>query len=155
MKISIISTSHKLDSWLEQAMKNLLIRFNNHWNINLIQLKPSNKPQTVLRMQEEAKNMHKQLANYSNYALIILDEQGQDLSTKQLAHKINKWDENYSNLVFVIGGADGIDVELKKHATVMIKLSSMTLTHGMAKLLLIEQLYRSWSINNNHPYHRD
>jgi 23S rRNA (pseudouridine1915-N3)-methyltransferase len=54
----------------------------------------------------------------------------------------------------LIGGADGLDAELKKEAASMIRLSSMTLPHAMARVLLVEQLYRAWTILQGHPYHR-
>jgi 23S rRNA (pseudouridine1915-N3)-methyltransferase len=54
----------------------------------------------------------------------------------------------------VIGGADGLDVDLKKNADMLIRISSLTLPHGLVRVLLAEQLYRAWSITQNHPYHR-
>ena len=57
-------------------------------------------------------------------------------------------------MVFIIGGADGLDPELKQRADQLLRLSSLTLPHGMVRVLLAEQLYRAWSITQNHPYHR-
>jgi 23S rRNA (pseudouridine1915-N3)-methyltransferase len=55
---------------------------------------------------------------------------------------------------FVIGGADGLDPDFKKNADMLLRISSLTLPHGMVRVLLAEQLYRAWSITQNHPYHR-
>ena len=57
-------------------------------------------------------------------------------------------------MTFLIGGADGLDPELKKGCRMMLRLSSMTLPHAFARVMLVEQIYRAWSILNNHPYHR-
>ena len=57
-------------------------------------------------------------------------------------------------MAFVIGGADGLAPEVKSRAELMLRISSLTLPHGMVRVLLAEQLYRAWSITQNHPYHR-
>jgi 23S rRNA (pseudouridine1915-N3)-methyltransferase len=57
-------------------------------------------------------------------------------------------------VALIIGGADGIDPKLKQQADEAIRLSDMTLPHALARVLLLEQLYRAWSLRNNHPYHR-
>ncbi|MNW06389.1 Ribosomal RNA large subunit methyltransferase H [compost metagenome] len=57
-------------------------------------------------------------------------------------------------MAFLIGGADGLDPALKARASTLIRISSMTLPHGMVRVLLAEQLYRAWSVTQNHPYHR-
>jgi 23S rRNA (pseudouridine1915-N3)-methyltransferase len=89
-----------------------------------------------------------------NSRLVVLDERGKDLTTLQLSQCLSQWRQEGGDVVFVVGGADGLDTELKKKADLTIRLSSMTLPHGMVRVLLAEQLYRAWSITQNHPYHR-
>ena len=151
MKISIIATHHKLPLWLEQGINDFVKRFSN-WSLNLIELKPSSKNSVEERILIEAKNIEKHIP--LKYKLIILDENGKNDTTQTLANNISSWQHQYSGLCFIIGGADGIYFELKNKADYILRLSSMTLPHGFAKLMLIEQLYRAWSILNNHPYHR-
>ncbi len=151
MKICIISTNHKLPSWIEQGINDFVKRFAN-WNLNLIELKPSTKTSLEERKLIEAKNIEKHIP--AKYKLIILDESGKNNTTQELAHNMSNWQHQYSGLCFIIGGADGIYFGLKNQADYILCLSSMTLPHGFAKLLLIEQIYRVWSILNNHPYHR-
>jgi 23S rRNA (pseudouridine1915-N3)-methyltransferase len=100
----------------------------------------------------EAKNIEKHIP--LKHKLIILDEFGKNDTTQNLADNIGNWQHQHSGLCFIIGGADGIHADLKQKADYKMRLSSMTLPHGFAKLLLVEQLYRAWSILNNHPYHR-
>jgi 23S rRNA (pseudouridine1915-N3)-methyltransferase len=86
--------------------------------------------------------------------IIALDERGKDLSTQDLANQLSTWRQDGKDIALLIGGADGLDAELKKEAASMIRLSSMTLPHAMARVLLVEQLYRAWTILQGHPYHR-
>jgi 23S rRNA (pseudouridine1915-N3)-methyltransferase len=85
---------------------------------------------------------------------VALDERGQDLTTQAFSDWLTRLKEDSRHIVFIIGGPDGLDEELKRRCTKLIRLSSMTLPHGMARVLLAEQLYRAWSLANNHPYHR-
>ena len=87
--------------------------------------------------------------------IVVLDERGTDLTTVKLAQRLEDWMREGGDTAFIIGGADGIDEELKQRAASMIRLSSLTLPHAMARLVLCEQLYRAVSVVKNHPYHRE
>ena len=87
--------------------------------------------------------------------IVALDERGSTLTTMALAGKLKNWQLEASDVALVIGGPDGLDPEFKKAAHERIRLSDLTLPHAFARVLLIEQLYRAWSINANHPYHRE
>jgi 23S rRNA (pseudouridine1915-N3)-methyltransferase len=71
-----------------------------------------------------------------------------------MAQKIAAWGAEGLSPAFVIGGADGIDPGLKAEARFMLRLSSLTMPHGLVRVLIAEQLYRAWSLLNHHPYHR-
>jgi 23S rRNA (pseudouridine1915-N3)-methyltransferase len=86
--------------------------------------------------------------------IIALDERGKDLTSVGLSQQLEAWQQDGRDTAFLIGGADGLDPELKARAEGLIRISSMTLPHGMVRVLLAEQLYRAWSITQNHPYHR-
>jgi 23S rRNA (pseudouridine1915-N3)-methyltransferase len=89
-----------------------------------------------------------------NIITIALDERGRVLTTEEFAALIEKLQTQGGDLAFLIGGPDGLDEDLKSQCAHKIRLSSMTLPHGLARVLLAEQLYRAWSLKNNHPYHR-
>jgi 23S rRNA (pseudouridine1915-N3)-methyltransferase len=72
-----------------------------------------------------------------------------------LAAKLQQWQLGGDDVALVIGGPDGLDPAFKEAAHERIRLSDLTLPHAMVRVLLIEQLYRAWSINANHPYHRE
>ena len=86
--------------------------------------------------------------------LIALDEQGKQQTSKELSKSIEKWQLNAESVALIIGGADGLSSELKQKCNLIWGLSSFTLTHSMARLLLVEQIYRGYSLLRNHPYHR-
>ena len=83
-----------------------------------------------------------------------LDGYGRDWTTMQLANALPGWQQDGRDVAFIIGGADGLDPQVKSRADVLLRVSSLMLPHGMVRVLLAEQLYRAWSITQNHPYHR-
>ena len=80
--------------------------------------------------------------------IIALDERGKDLTTVQFAELLK------SETAFVIGGADGLDTEVKQQAAMLVRLSSLTLPHALAQVVLLEQIYRAATLLTGHPYHR-
>ena len=87
--------------------------------------------------------------------VIALDERGKDQTTQNLATHLTAWRQEGVDITFLIGGADGLDPSLKSNAQTMWRLSSLTLPHAMARVILVEQLYRAWTILQGHPYHRE
>ena len=85
---------------------------------------------------------------------MALDEQGEHFKTVEFSKKLNLWIENTSQIYFIIGGPDGLSDDVKKRADYVISLSNLTFPHQLAKVILLEQIYRSICIMNNHPYHR-
>jgi 23S rRNA (pseudouridine1915-N3)-methyltransferase len=103
-------------------------------------------------MQAEADRLRAALPRGS--IVIALDEHGQDLTTPELAQLVSKIEQTAEHLVFLIGGPDGLDQNLKAASQYCLRISSMTLPHGLARILLVEQIYRMRSLKMNHPYHR-
>ena len=87
--------------------------------------------------------------------VIALDERGKDQTTQNLATQLASWRQQGFDITFLIGGADGLDPSLKSNAQEIWRLSSLTLPHAMARVLLVEQLDRAWTILQGHPYHRE
>jgi 23S rRNA (pseudouridine1915-N3)-methyltransferase len=86
---------------------------------------------------------------------VALDERGRALGTAELAAQIARWQEAGRDVAWIIGGADGLHPEIKSRADRVLSLSALTLPHGLARVLLAEQLYRAVSLLSGHPYHRD
>lgn len=85
---------------------------------------------------------------------ILLDERGKQMTSTALATRLGDWQADGRDLNFVIGGPDGVSSAVRERADFIWSLSSLTLPHGMARVLFAEQLYRAWSLSTGHPYHR-
>jgi 23S rRNA (pseudouridine1915-N3)-methyltransferase len=88
--------------------------------------------------------------------IVALDERGKSLSSRHFADLLTQWrDHGEQDVAFMIGGADGLDAALVAKARLTLSLSAMTWPHLLARVMLLEQLYRAWSLQTGHPYHRD
>ncbi|HLT76568.1 MAG TPA: 23S rRNA (pseudouridine(1915)-N(3))-methyltransferase RlmH [Ferrovibrio sp.] len=88
--------------------------------------------------------------------IIALDERGKSLTSRAFADQLAAWrDHGEQEVAFVIGGADGLDRSVLDRARLTLSLSAMTWPHLLARVMLLEQLYRAWSLQTGHPYHRD
>ncbi len=155
MQLIIAAVGHKMPSWIETGFTEYAKRMPAECRIVLKEIKPversgSKTAQTVMAL-ERAKI---EAAIPKQTRIIALDEHGKDLTTVQLSQLLTEWQQEGGDTCFVIGGADGLDAEFKASAKLKIRISSLTLPHGMVRVLLAEQLYRAWSITQNHPYHR-
>ncbi|WP_028730841.1 23S rRNA (pseudouridine(1915)-N(3))-methyltransferase RlmH [Pandoraea sp. E26] len=155
MRLFILAVGHKMPGWIETAFAEYAKRMPPELRIELKEIKPeqrSNSRTAETVMAAEAQRIDAALPR--GCRLVCLDERGQDVTTMRLAQSLTGWQQDGRDVAFVIGGADGLDPALKARADTLIRLSSLTLPHGMVRVLLAEQLYRAWSINANHPYHR-
>lgn len=105
------------------------------------------------KIKKEEKILRKYLVLNKEY-LIILDEKGKFFKSIELAKKVENLITNFSTITFIIGGEEGISENLKKEAKEIWSLSNLTLNHEIALLVLMEALYRSFTIINKIPYHR-
>jgi 23S rRNA (pseudouridine1915-N3)-methyltransferase len=155
MQLVIAAVGHKMPAWIESGFGEYVKRMPPDCRIVLKEIKPVERSGSKTAETAMALERARIEATIPKGARIIaLDEHGKDLTSIQLAHKLTQWQQDGGDVVFVIGGADGLDAEFKEKADMLIRISSLTLPHGMVRVLLAEQLYRAWSITQNHPYHR-
>ncbi len=154
MKVTIVAVDLRNPAWATEAADDYLSRFPRDWKVELKTVKEEpRRGQTKEKLMEaEAERIRKALPK--DAVLICMDERGRDFTTAAFAKQFQSWQDAGESVAFVIGGTDGIDAQLKKESRFMLRLSSMTLPHAMARVMLCEQIYRAWSILNNHPYHR-
>ena len=91
--------------------------------------------------------------NKERHKLVLLDARGQQFSSEELAKFLEREQVNATPLLFAIGGSDGFGEEARRHAGFTLSLGKMTLPHELARVILVEQLYRAFTILKNHPYH--
>jgi 23S rRNA (pseudouridine1915-N3)-methyltransferase len=156
MKILILAIGQKLPAWADAAVNDYLARFPADFKVELREMKA--EPRTG-RTDEAARcrsaeSERLRAAVTVGSQLVALDERGKDWTTQQLAEHLGRWRDSGENLAFAIGGPDGLDEGFKRDARLQLRMSSMTLPHALARVVLVEQLYRAWSILVRHPYHR-
>jgi 23S rRNA (pseudouridine1915-N3)-methyltransferase len=156
MKLALIAFNHKLPAWLQAGIDGYAKRLPPEWHFQQRELKPEAAGGAEARLQKEAARILEAAARLPGRPrLIALDERGQDLTTRALADRLARWQAEGGDPVFLIGSADGLAPEIKAQAAERLRLSSLTLPHGIARLLLTEQLYRAASLLAGHPYHRE
>ncbi len=144
-----------MPDWVEQACAEYLKRMPREASVEIIEIRPdkraSGKNSEVVQEAEAARI----LEAAGKDLLIVLDEHGQEVTTTQLAQRMENWLAGGRDVALVIGGADGLHASLKKKADWLWSLSKLTMPHGMVRVVLTEQLYRAWTVIQNHPYHRE
>lgn len=155
MQLIVAAVGHKMPAWIETGFNEYAKRMPPECRLLLKEIKPVERSagrsaETV--MAQERTRIEAVLPKGTR--LVALDEHGLDLTTMQLSQHLERWQRESGDVTFVIGGADGLDAGFKKNADMLLRLSSLTLPHGLVRVMLAEQLYRAWSITRNHPYHR-
>lgn len=155
MKLRIVALGHKLPSWADAAYDDYARRMPREFKIELVELKPAarNRGRSVAQMLEaEGASI---AAAAAGCQLVALDEHGDAWTTSKLAKQLRTWNDNARSIAFVIGSADGLSPAVKRDAMAVVSLSALTLPHALARVLLVEQLYRAVSLLQGHPYHRE
>ena len=153
MKIRIISISNKCPVWIRQGIDHFLTKFPQNIRPELIEIQSIKKNRDASKFLMEEKQKIMDRVDPVNH-LVVLDEKGKSLTSAGFAQRLDNWRVLGKTVDFVIGGADGLHESFKSDADELISLSKLTLPHQMARLFLIEALYRASAILANHPYHR-
>ena len=156
MRVSILSIGHRMPAWIQEGFQEYTRRMPPEIRVDLMELKPEERG--AGRSTDRAKTLEGEriLAVLpAGAALIALDERGKGVSTQGLSVMLSEWMRDGSHPAFVIGGADGLSEAVRDRADKIVSLSTLTLPHGLARVLLAEQLYRAWTILARHPYHRE
>ena len=143
-----------MPAWVDAGFGEYAGRMPREARIELIALKPAPRGGPVQRvLGHEGERMLAALP--ARCVKVALDERGTLMGTRALSQRIARWQAAGQDVAFLIGGADGLDPGVKQSAGLVWSLSPLTLPHGLARVLLAEQLYRAVSILHNHPYHRE
>jgi 23S rRNA (pseudouridine1915-N3)-methyltransferase len=132
-RLSVLAVSARLPAWAEAACAEYAKRMPRGYALSRVSLKTSAKLKS--RIPKGAR-------------VVVLDERGKELTTAQFSQLLLR------ETAFVIGGADGLDEAIKAAADLQLRLSSLTLPHALAQVVLMEQLYRAATLLTGHPYHR-
>jgi len=144
-----------MPDWVEQACAEYLKRMPREASVEIIEIRPDKRASGKNSEVVQEAEADRILEAAGKDLLIVLDEHGQEITTTQLAQRMENWLAGGRDVALVIGGADGLHASLKKKADWLWSLSKLTMPHGMVRVVLAEQLYRAWTVIQNHPYHRE
>ena len=156
MKLWVIAVGSRMPGWVDDAFQDYARRMPRDLRIELIEVRPeprSGGKTTAQLLEAEGGRLSRAVPRGASR--VALDERGRELSTAGFAGWLAAQRRDGRDTAFLIGGADGLAPSAKGGAELLLRLSAMTLPHGLARVLLAEQLYRASSILHNHPYHRE
>ena len=150
--IKIITVGSLKEKYLKEAQEEYLKRISKYHNIEIIEVKDEGITEVNKALKKEEESIKKHITG-KEY-IITLDIKGKEISSTELASKINNILIENSNITFIIGGSYGLSDEIKKLANYSLSFSKMTFPHQLFRIIFLEQLYRSFKINNNESYHK-
>lgn len=156
MLIHLIAVGTKCTQWAEMGFQDYQKRLPIECKLNLITIplsKRSKNSEIPKHIAEEEKKILAAIPKRSR--IIALDVRGQMWNTQQLAQALQEWQLERQAISLLIGGPDGLGDSCIKKAERIWSLSPLTLPHALVRIIVAEQLYRAWSLLNNHPYHRE
>ena len=155
MKLVVVAVGQRVPGWAEAAWDDYAKRFPPELRIELKAVKTEPRASRSIETIYAAERQRIEHAIPKGARVVALDERGTALGTPALAQRLKDWQLGGGDVALVIGGPDGLDPAFRQAAHERIRLSDLTLPHAMVRVLLVEQLYRAWSINAGHPYHRE
>jgi len=155
MKIRILAVGSRMPGWVSEGCRDYQRRLPPEWRLELIEIplgKRAVSQPASRAIEQESAALLKQIA--ASDFVIALDVRGKSLCTEALAEHLLRWQNEGRDIALLIGGPDGLSQDCLQRANLRLSLSELTLPHPLVRILLLEQFYRAWTINVNHPYHR-
>lgn len=156
MHIRLLAVGDRQPSWVDDAFTVYSSRLPREWKFRLDRIatvRRGKNDKSGKAMQTEGEHILAKLG--ADEQVVLLDERGKQMTSSGLATRLTGWQTEGRDLCFVIGGPDGVSSDCRKRADYIWSLSDLTLPHGLARVLFAEQLYRAWSLQAGHPYHRE
>lgn len=156
MDLLIVAVGQRLPAWAQTACDDYARRFPPDWRLQIKAVKA--EPRTDGKSAPQwmaAERVRIDAAIPRGMRRVVLDERGDRATTTQLAQRLLVWQYDGRDVALLMGGPDGLDPGLRSTADECLRLSDLTLPHALARVLLVEALYRAWSVNAGHPYHRE
>lgn len=156
MHIRLLAIGDRQPAWVDAGFDGYRARFPREWRFECTTIP------TARRGRNEPRNRARDAEGQALLAkldaaekLVLLDERGKQLSSAGLAERLSDWQSDGRDIAFGIGGPDGVSEACRARADFTWSLSRLTLPHGLARVVLAEQLYRAASLLAGHPYHRE
>lgn len=152
MRLHLFCVARRPPAWAEAAGAEYLKRFGKDVDLRPRDFAPKAAGSADQQRERETDMLLRAVP--AGAKLVALDERGEAWSTAELASRLSRWRDDANDVVLAIGGAEGHGPALRTAASAVWSLSRLTLPHALARVIVIEQIYRAWSLLNNHPYHR-
>jgi len=156
MQLSVLAVGTRMPIWVNDGVKEYARRMPRQIQFSIEEIPPGHRTArgsvAAAREQEAAQLMKRAAAAGLR---IALDEKGKPWTSTELADQLRDWLHHVPHVALMIGGPDGFTDEIRDGADRLWSLSSLTLPHGLVRVVLAEQLYRAWTIVDGHPYHRE
>jgi 23S rRNA (pseudouridine1915-N3)-methyltransferase len=160
LKLLLVAVGHRRPAWVNAGFQEYARRMPPETQLKLIEVRPeprsdANRGLRAVERLIEAEGRRIDSAIPQHTLRVALDERGQAWTTRELARRLAAWRMESADVAFIVGGADGLHDAVRHRAHFLWSLSSLTLPHGLVRVIVAEQLYRAQSILKNHPYHRE
>jgi 23S rRNA (pseudouridine1915-N3)-methyltransferase len=153
MKLRVLAVGTKPPAWIRSGFDEYAKRLPPETPLELIEIAaPKHRGSADKFVQLEGAKMTAQI-NQGDW-VVALEENGRQVSSAQLAKKLEEWRMQGCDVTFLIGGSDGLSEAARQRANERMSLSALTLPHYLVRVIVAEALYRAWSISAGHPYHR-
>lgn len=156
MQIQIVAVGNKMPNWVVEGTNEYIRRFPRDMPVSFLEVTPGKRGKNadVQRiLYEEGQRCLQQIPKGNK--VVTLEVLGKPLSTPQLAKELDKWKMDGRDISLLIGGPEGLSPECQQASEQRWSLSNLTLPHPMVRVIVVESLYRAWSVTQNHPYHRE
>ena len=155
MNLTVAAVGTRMPAWVQEAWQEYARRFPRGMSLQLKEIPLARRSRNAdIAALRQAEGDALLAAVPQGYRVIALDERGKQWSTLELAGQMENWMREEKGVCFLVGGPDGLPQQCRDQAQNTWSLGRLTLPHPMIRALLAEQLYRAWTVTQNHPYHR-
>jgi 23S rRNA (pseudouridine1915-N3)-methyltransferase len=155
MLVRVLAVGTKMPDWVVSGVTEYQRRLSSDIRLEFEEIPlPKRRGDTQALVAAEAEAIQKRLQKYPAIHTVALEVLGRQISTPQLAQKMQTLRDQSQDMALLIGGPDGLDPQLSKQCHEQWSLSALTLPHPLVRILVAEQIYRGWSLLSGHPYHR-
>ena len=155
MKLNLLAVGNKMPGWVDEGYQEYAKRLPRECQLRLQEITPAKRGKSggaAQWMEEEGERILAEIPN--NHHVVSLEVTGKPWRTEQLAEQMAHWLADGRDVSLMVGGPDGLSHKCRQRADQKWSLSALTLPHPIVRILLAEQLYRAWTVLQNHPYHR-
>jgi 23S rRNA (pseudouridine1915-N3)-methyltransferase len=155
MKLNLLAVGTKMPSWVTDGYQEYAKRLPRDCCLHLHEIAPAKRGKSgsaAQWMREEGERILAAIPN--DHHVVALDVKGKVWSTEQLSQQLQGWQQDGRDVSLIVGGPDGLSEDCLKRANQKWSLSALTFPHPLVRIIMAEQLYRAWTVLQNHPYHR-